>query len=166
MTDHTAIFEEVLNKVRAIFLKDGHLVPVVFVIKEEEWEIYAIASLADEKEKDALEKFLVQQADSGAKAIIFVSESWMVSGGPGPYKSVSEHPDRIEIVSAVYSSHNKEMMATAKINRVEYDPWAEEFVEFKPVKPDLEAWQINSGETKLAGRFCNLWAKARDQHTN
>lgn len=169
LEEHKEIFTEILGHVRKIFLQDGHVYPVAFVIKPDHREVYLIASMANEDEKDKLSKFLTQQVDAGAEAILMVSESWMVSGPNKEelqrYGSVSDHPRREEIIMANYSCREREMMAIAQIHREEVNPWSLSF-EGETEKPGLGEWNMDFNDKgELEGRFCNFWAKARRQHS-
>lgn len=122
--EHKAKFREILNMVEGVFMKDGEVHPVVFTVKDGGLCVYMVASIKDAKEKDALAEFMTKLVRDGAEAIIFVSESWSLRQEDAEtykdYSSIEANPKRIEIISAIYSFKDNDMMASAEIDR-DYD---------------------------------------------
>ena len=172
---HEELFKGILETTRKIFGHDGHLVPVIHCIKENETAIYLIAEMPDVNAKDQVEKLIVKLVDEGAEAIAFAAESWLLDAADQhkyeehfkKYKSIEDNPDRMEVVMITYSTKRFEIMASAKIIREnEEDPWGVSFSgDKKTVK--LGEWDVyNSDGTKhkSEGRFARFWEKARALH--
>ncbi len=161
--EHRKTFNEILEQVRSVFLKDGHLVPVAFIMKSIGREIIGITSLKNEEEKDVVAALLKSKVQEGAEGIMFVAESWQLPpqycDTLNLYPSISINPKREEIIMASYSCRNEEMIAIGKILRKEIDPWSEEFVFDKDENPDLGEWDIHY-EIEVEGRFSGLWKTA------
>ena len=83
--------------------------------------IFALAMELNERAKDFVESMMIGFAFNGAKMVCFVGEAWMVSGKS--YKNniehfgcpPSEHPNRREVVSVLYSCPEGIHMSSAEI---------------------------------------------------
>jgi hypothetical protein len=164
--EHKAKLREILKFVEGIFTKYNEARPIVLVVKDGGMDIHMVTELNNVEQKDALSEYMAKLAREGAEAIVFVSESWSLRSKDAEsykgYPSIADNPNRIEIVSVLYSTKDGDMMASAEINR-EYDPWADEF-KVSDCKPVLKPWDIyDSEEMQTDGRFCRFWDKSMTQ---
>lgn len=121
-----------VDQVRQNLERDGHLAPVVFVIRTDKREIDVVSgSMGSTKEKDYIAEAVRQRARRmQADAICLVTEAWSLPPEDAPhaqkiceqYGSLSSYPGRIEIVAISIETTDGVWMAQAPITRTQGKP--------------------------------------------
>jgi hypothetical protein len=130
--------EVVLNGALENFLQSGYVSPILLAVRPDDTMMFlSCGPLMEDKDKLAE---VIEDARMHLPLVAFVTESWMVKG-----KDLSvqpkDHPDREEVVMAVFYQGMKSKVVLAKIHR--------------PVgcSPHLGEWE-DQEELELGGRLC------------
>ena len=176
--DHLKTFNLIKDQTVSAFGRSPNIPPHIIRVKGDQKDIFFIAEMSNDLEKDIIVRLMKQIIRHGADAVCFCCEAWSVEGAYDKeyedvlkkYKMPSCHPDRIEIAMMQYTWAGGEIWGTSPIIRPEYDPWdddanPEDFEEFDPVL--VEEWRVidssKGDEIKKEGRFCNLWEAAFEE---
>lgn len=128
-----SLVDFVWPKSKELILKDGYHIPTVFVVKDDALNILdASEMLGSDRGKDALGEILRDIAkEEDVISIGFVTEGWALKGLKEEtdikevykeYGSLSEHPDKIEILHlTVEMRNNTAKMCTVELERNEDD---------------------------------------------
>jgi len=162
MDDHQERFAEQVKILKALFEapeRKATFIPMIIAFNQyNEVIVLGVPAMNNEESKNRVEQIILALIEEGVSAVIFVGEAWMRVGMskqevqnyvPG---SIAAHPERIEVLHAVYSCAIGEICGVAKIERPTQQ------------KPHLGEWNYQRIENMGEGRFMNLWKKVRGRH--
>lgn len=124
-TRYVAILSDIIDKIQLNLKKYEQLHPVAFLLNEKKMEIFA-SDFSNEKQKNYFAELLKQSARKmNADAVCFVAESWTL---PDKYRtkedmdrilkqygSISEFPERVEIVAIMLETREGKWTGMADI---------------------------------------------------
>jgi hypothetical protein len=103
---HNKLIDKIVAQARRFVTDEGEALPTCFVCSEDHTEILT-GVMTNDAEKDQFAKIVRMKAfEMAAELVVFVSESWMISeqdseeflANRHKYKSVSDHPNKKEIL--------------------------------------------------------------------
>lgn len=134
----------------ALTKPNDDILPVLMWLGPYGMGVMPLLDMTDEKHKDDLAEMMTTSlACSRATEAVMITTSWMVKavdpGGDGALLNCmpSEHPDRVEAITAMYVTHesNKDAMASAPVIRA------------PRTKPQLGEWSRDMADMRVGGRF-------------
>jgi len=149
--------ERVIELAKAIFIKDGSLTPIVFLLTYRGEIIPIMLPFQGDAEKDlSVDIIKAKSLEEKAIGVIFISESWAlqkkeisdeeISALYAQYGSISNCPDRKEIIAVM-----EEYLDGTYLTRIDI------------VRNDKESLRLGKQEAteagEVGGRFSNLLAR-------
>jgi hypothetical protein len=147
-----------LGGARENFLRDGHLMPVLFSFNEQ-IEVIGVP-FQSIQDKDDFEQYLLDRLRTGkTKEFMFICETWIALGDQAAAYirergSLENCPGRTEALVAVYSSPFKEKVYKSKIIREGDSVALEEWGHCSDQRPATYESLFNQ-------RFGALWERAK-----